>query len=192
MRRQLVPSLAMVVVFTVITGLGYPLVMTGAGRLLFHDKVEGSLVRADGRVVGSKWIGQAFTKPQYFHPRPSKAGNGYDPRASSGSNKGPTNKDFLAEVQQRITAYRSENGLAADEPVPVDAVTASASGLDPEISVANALLQAKRVAEARGVSATKVRALIRDHTDGRGLGFLGEPGVNVLQLNIALDANMDG
>lgn len=191
MRRQLFPAMVMVLVFTAVTGVAYPLVMTGVGHALFPGKVEGSLVKVDGRLVGSRWIGQPFTRPEYFHPRPSDAGGGYDPRASSGSNKGPTNKEFLAEVQQRIVGYRTENGLADDAAVPVDAVTASASGLDPEISVANALLQAGRVARARGESAARVRALIQRHTDRRGLGFLGEPGVNVLELNLALDANME-
>jgi K+-transporting ATPase ATPase C chain len=138
-------------------------------------------------VVGSSLIGQQFADPGYFHPRPSAAGEGYDAMASSFSNLGPTNSDFLAAVEQRVAAYRRENGLAATQLVPVDAVTASGSGLDPDISVANAKLQAPRVASARGLSIDRVLALIDEHTSGRQWGFLGEPGVNVLRLNLALD-----
>ena len=188
MRRQLFPALVMLVVFTVITGLAYPLVVTGIAQGVFNDKADGSLVEnADGEVVGSSLIGQAFTEPEYFHPRPSAAGDGYDASASSGSNLGPTNDDFLASVEERADAYRDENGLAADAEVPVDAVTASASGLDPHISVANARLQAPRVADERGLDVDAVLKLVDDHTSGRDLGFLGEKGVNVLELNLALD-----
>jgi K+-transporting ATPase ATPase C chain len=188
MRRQLLPALGMLLVFTVLTGLAYPLVVTGVAQAAFHDKANGSLVKVDGKVVGSKWIGQNFTTPQYFHPRPSAAGeNGYDPTSSSGSNLGPTNPDFLKTVKERVAAYRKDNDLAADAKVPVDAVTASASGLDPEISVANARIQANRVAAARGLSLDQMNQLVAEHTDGRSLGFLGEPGVNVLELNLALD-----
>lgn len=187
MRRQLMPALRMLAVFTVITGLIYPLVVTGFAQALFHGAANGSLVKKNGVVVGSRWIGQSFTKPIYFHPRPSAAGTGYDASASSGSNKGPTNPEFLKDVKDRIAAYRKENGLAATAKVPVDAVTASASGLDPDISVANARLQAPRVAKERAVPLATVLSLIDKHTDGRGLGFLGEKGVNVLDLNLALD-----
>jgi K+-transporting ATPase ATPase C chain len=188
MRRQLFPALMMLVVFTVITGLAYPLVVTGIAQGVFNDKADGSLVEnADGEVVGSSLIGQAFTEPEYFHPRPSAAGDGYDASASSGSNLGPTNEEFLAGVEERADAYRDENGLAADAEVPVDAVTASASGLDPHISVANARLQAPRVADARDLNFDTVLGLVDDHTSGRDLGFLGEKGVNVLELNLALD-----
>jgi K+-transporting ATPase ATPase C chain len=188
MRRQLFPALMMLVVFTVITGLAYPLVVTGIAQGVFNDKADGSLVQnADGEVVGSSLIGQAFTEPEYFHPRPSAAGHGYDASASSGSNLGPTNEEFLAGVEERADAYRDENGLAADAEVPVDAVTASASGLDPHISVANARLQALRVADARDLNFDTVLGLVDDHTSGRDLGFLGEKGVNVLELNLALD-----
>ena len=185
--RQLVPALLAVVVFTVLTGLVYPLVVTGIGQVLFHDKANGSLVKVDGVVVGSSLLGQQFTAPNYFHPRPSAAGTGYDGLASSSSNLGPTNPDFLATVEDRVAAYRDENGLAAGQAVPVDAVTASGSGLDPDISVANAKLQAGRVAEARGLTVDQVLALISEHTTDRQWGFLGEPGVNVLKLNLALD-----
>jgi K+-transporting ATPase ATPase C chain len=178
----------MVFVFTLLTGLVYPLLVTGVAQSGFGDKADGSLVEVDGRLVGSRLIGQAFDQPHYFHPRPSAAGNGYDGSSSSGSNLGPANEDLLAAVSERAAAFREENDLAPDTQVPVDAVTASSSGLDPHISVANARLQARRVAETRGVDIEVVLALITEHTDGRDLGFLGEPGVNVLLLNLALDA----
>jgi K+-transporting ATPase ATPase C chain len=188
MRRQLLPALGMLLVFTLLTGLAYPLVVTGVAQAAFHDKANGSLVKVDDKVVGSKWIGQNFTAAKYFHPRPSAAGDdGYDPTSSSGSNLGPTNPDFLKTVRERVAAYRKENGLAADAKVPVDAVTASASGLDPEISVANARAQAPRVANARGLTLERVNDLVDKNTAGRSLGFLGEKGVNVLELNLALD-----
>ncbi len=192
LRRQLLPALAMLAVFTVLTGLLYPLVVTGFGQAAFGDEADGSLVTEDGEVVGSRLIGQEFTEPQYFHPRPSAAA--YVPGAegggtySYGSNWGPTNEELLALVEEEADAYREDNGLAADALVPVDAVTASASGLDPHISVANARLQAPRVADQRGMAVDEVLGLVDDHTDGRDLGFLGEPGVNVLELNLALDA----
>jgi K+-transporting ATPase ATPase C chain len=185
--RQLLPALIALVALTVITGLVYPLVVTGISQVLFHDRANGSLVKEDGVVVGSKLIGQQFSDPKYFHPRPSAAGTGYDPLSSSFSNLGPTNPDFLKSIEQRVAAYREENDLPATQPVPVDAVTASASGLDPEISVANAKLQAARVAEARGMPVDEVLDVLKEHTRGRQWGFLGEPGVNVLELNLALD-----
>lgn len=188
MRRQLLPALRMLLALTVICGLAYPLVVTGVAQAAFRHQAEGSLVEVDGEPVGSALLGQSFTRPEYFHPRPSAAGDGYDATASGASNLGPTNPDLLAAVSERVGAYRDENGLGADQPVPVDAVTASASGLDPHISVANARLQAPRVAAARGLSEDEVLALVDDHTDGRVLGVLGEPGVNVLELNLALDA----
>ncbi len=187
MRRQLVPALVMVIVFTVITGLAYPLLVTGIAQAAFNDKANGSLIEADGTVVGSRWIGQAFTKDVYFHPRPSAAGDGYDGASSSGTNKGPTNPDFLNDVKGRVDAYRAENHLGADVEVPVDAVTASGSGLDPEISVANANIQAARVADARHLAVAEVMKLVKAHTEVRSLGFLGESGVNVLTLNVAVD-----
>jgi K+-transporting ATPase ATPase C chain len=180
----------MVLVFAVLTGVIYPLVMTGVGQLFFHDQANGSIIEQDGEPVGSALIGQPFSQPEYFHPRPSSAGDGYDGSQSSGSNLGPTNPDLLAEVEQRAAAYREINGLPPDTPVPVDAVTGSGSGLDPHISVANAKLQAPRVAQARGVAAEQVLALVEQHTDTRDLGFLGEPGVNVLELNLTLDQEM--
>jgi K+-transporting ATPase ATPase C chain len=185
--RQLRPALLLIVVFTAATGIAYPLVTTAIAQVAFGDKADGSLVERDGVVVGSSLIGQSFAAPQYFHPRPSAAGEGYDGAASSGSNLGPANPDLLAAVQERAAAYRAENGLAAGALVPIDAVTASASGLDPHISVANARLQAERVATRRGLELDTVLEAIDEHTDGRGLGVLGEPGVNVLGLNLALD-----
>ncbi|HLW35387.1 MAG TPA: K(+)-transporting ATPase subunit C [Chthoniobacterales bacterium] len=166
----------------------YPLVVYGLGQALFHDKANGSLiVDPNGTVRGSKLLGQNFTDPKYFHPRPSAAGNGYDAANSSGSNLGPTSQKLNDTIKDRIAAYRSENGLNENQPVPADAVTASGSGLDPHISLQNAELQTPRVAKARGLSVEKVQELIRQRTDGRDLGFLGEPGVNVLNLNLALD-----
>jgi K+-transporting ATPase ATPase C chain len=185
--RQLRPALISVVVFTILLGVAYPLVSTLIGQVAFSDKANGSLIHRNGKVVGSELIGQTFTAPQYFHSRPSAAGGGYDGSASSGSNLGPQNPDFLASVADRVAAYRDENGLSADVQVPVDAVTASGSGLDPDISIANAHLQAARVADARGLTLDVVMGLIDDNTDGRSLGVLGEPGVNVVMLNLALD-----
>jgi len=188
LRRQLPAAIGMLIIFTVLIGVLYPLVVTAIGQIAFHDKAEGSLVEVDGQAVGSSLIGQPFSAPEYFHPRPSAAGEGYDSSASSGSNLGPTNPGFLATVAERVHAYRVENGVDDGTPVPVDAVTASASGLDPHISVANATMQAPRVAEARGIDIETVLELVDDHTAGRDLGFLGERAVNVLELNIALDA----
>jgi K+-transporting ATPase ATPase C chain len=185
--RQIRPAIIALLVFTVITGLVYPLVVTGVSQLFWRDKANGSLVKTNGTVVGSSLIGQQFSDPKYFHPRPSAAGTGYDGLASGGSNLGPTNTDFLKTIEDRVAAYRQENNLPATDTVPVDAVTASASGLDPEISIANAKLQAARVAAARGMTVDQVVALVNAHTSGRQWGFLGEPGVNVLDLNLALD-----
>jgi K+-transporting ATPase ATPase C chain len=200
MRRQLVPAIISMVLFTVLFGLVFPLVITGIGQLAFHDKAEGSIVEQNGKKIGSSLIGQSFTdakgKPlrQYFQSRPSAAVGasgdtvaGYDPTYSSGSNYGPTNPKFLKLVGQRVKAYRALNGLSANTKVPVDAVTASASGLDPDISVANARLQASRIADERNLSVAKVRQLIDDNTSDRTLGILGEKTVNVLALNRALD-----
>jgi K+-transporting ATPase ATPase C chain len=188
MRRQLLPALTMVLVFTVLTGVAYPLLVTAVAQVGFPDEANGSLVEdAEGEVVGSSLIGQRFTEPRYFHPRPSAAGDGYDPTLSSGSNLGPTNEVLLDGVAERIAAYREENALGDDVEVPVDAVTASASGLDPHISVANARLQAARVADERGLPLDDVLDLVDEHTSSRDLGFLGERGVNVLELNLALD-----
>ena len=211
MRRQLLPAILMMIVFTVLLGIVYPLAVTGVAQLGFADKANGSELKVNGRAVGSKLLGQTFTKAKYFHGRPSAAGaaaagtDAADPNdenktvpndpkdlsqdISSGSNYGPTNADFLAIVKQRVADYRKENRLAKDVKVPVDAVTASASGLDPQISVANARIQAPRVARARRIPLVRVNQLIDDHTENRSLGFLGEKGVHVLELNVALDAN---
>ena len=187
--RQLRPAVLITVVFTLICGVAYPLLSTAIGQAAFHDKANGSLIRRNGVVVGSELIGQAFTAPQYFHSRPSAAGAGYDGSASSGSNLGPTNPDLLSAVKDRVDGYRKENGLAADAMVPVDAVTASGSGLDPHISIANARLQVNRVATERGLDPAVVEQLVKKYTDGRQLVVLGEPGVNVVELNLALDAS---
>jgi K+-transporting ATPase ATPase C chain len=186
--RQLRPAIAAVLVFTFVLGVAYPLLVTAVGQVAFHDTANGSLIEVDGVVAGSGLLGQNFVAPQYFHSRPSAAGAGYDASASSGSNYGPTNPDFLAAVHERVAAYREENGLPDDALVPVDAVTASASGLDPAISIANARLQATRVAAERGLEVAEVLSLIDDHTNGRDLVVLGEPAVQVLPLNLALDA----
>jgi K+-transporting ATPase ATPase C chain len=167
----------------------YPLVVFGTAQAAFHDKANGSLIAdKDGTVRGSKLLGQGFTAEKYFHPRPSAAGNGYDAANSSGSNLGPTSQKLNDAIKDRIATYRTENGLKETDPVPADAVTASGSGLDPHISLRNAELQIPRVAKARGMDVDKVRALVRQFTDSADLGILGEAGVNVLQLNLALDA----
>jgi K+-transporting ATPase ATPase C chain len=166
----------------------YPLVVFGIGQAVFRDKANGSLiVDKDGTVRGSKLLGQGFTAEKYFHPRPSAAGNGYDAANSSGSNLGPTSQKLNDAIKDRIDAYRKENGLREMDAVPADAVTASGSGLDPHISVRNAELQTPRVAKARGVETQKVQDLIRQNTDKADLGLLGDDGVNVLALNLALD-----
>jgi K+-transporting ATPase ATPase C chain len=166
----------------------YPVVVFGISQVLFRDKANGSLiVDSNGTIHGSRLIGQQFTAEKYFHSRPSAAGNGYDATSSGGSNLGPTSKKLADSVAQNIADYRSQNGLGTNEPVPADAVTASASGLDPHISVRNAELQTSRVAKARNLAVDKIRELVRSNTDQPGLGILGEPGVNVLKLNLALD-----
>lgn len=213
MRAQIIAAVRAVVVFTVLLGLAYPLAVTLISQVAFGDEADGTLVRRDGEVVGSELLGQTFSSPEYFHGRPSAAGGGasgseidvLDPdgeptgetmlasaddistAASGASNLGPTNEDLLATVEERIAEYRDVNGLADDALVPVDAVTASGSGVDPLISVANARLQAERVADERGMTVEDVLNVVDDHTDGRELGFLGEKGVNVLELNMALD-----
>jgi K+-transporting ATPase ATPase C chain len=239
MLKALKSGFMMMLVMTVLTGLVYPAVITGIAQVVFRDQANGSLIVSNGQVVGSRLIGQNFTKPEYFHPRPSAAGSGYDPTASAGSNLGPTSAklingttkkdekgnevaDFLG-IKARIVHYCIDNDIAYESsvpldnfkdaqgnlddakligafndekaalvftpktPIPADAVTASASGLDPHISPANAQAQAARVAKARGVSMEQVQGVIAQHTEGRSLGLLGEPRVNVLQLNLALD-----
>ena len=239
MFKQLKPALLMMIVMTALTGLVYPVVVTALSQVFFRDQAKGSLVTVNGQVVGSRLIGQPFTKPEYFHPRPSAAGSGYDPTASAGSNLGPTSAKFINGttkmddkknevvdfdgLKDRVVHYCVENDLpfessvpleqfrdakgdlddvklikafndpktplafASKTPIPADAVTASASGLDPHISPRNAELQAARVAKARGVAIDEVQKMLAQHTEGRTLGFLGEPVVNVLELNLALD-----
>ena len=167
----------------------YPLVVFGIAQVAFHDKANGSLiVEQDGTIRGSKLLGQGFIAEKYFHPRPSAAGNGYDAANSSGSNLGPTSQKLNNAIKDRVAAYRAENGLKETDPVPADAVTASGSGLDPHISLHNAELQAPRVAKARSRSVDQVREFIRASTDGASFSILGEPGANVLKLNLALDS----
>jgi K+-transporting ATPase ATPase C chain len=177
----------MTLLLTVLTGLIYPGVVTGLCQVFFRHQANGSLLSQNGQVIGSALIGQNFSKPEYFHPRPSAAGNdGYDATASSGSNLGPTSQKLADRMKASAGQYRKENPLYRG-PIPADALTASASGLDPDISVANANIQAARVATARGAKTAAVEALIAATTENRDLGFLGEPRVNVLQLNLALD-----
>ncbi len=243
MWKQLKPAFLMMVVMTVLTGLVYPAVITVVAQVAFRDNANGSLIVSNGQVVGSRLMGQTFTKPEYFHPRPSAAGNGYDPTATGGTNLGPTSAklfngttktddktkveviDFDG-IKDRVVHYCLENDLPyessapldafkdaqgnlddvklikafndekaplvfrAKTPIPADAVTASASGVDPEISPANAAIQVARVASARGVTPGQIRALVARHTEGRTFGFLGEPRVNVLMLNLALDREL--
>ena len=187
LRKQLRPAVIMTLVLCVITGFIYPGVVTGLAQLIFPRQANGSLVTVNGRVVGSALIGQPFTRPEYIHPRPSAAGSGYDATASSGTNKGPTDRK-LAET---LIGPRADSLIAsgvAKGSIPTDAVTASASGLDPHISPANAYLQVARVARARGVDSAAVRRVLDAHVEGRQFGFFGEPRVNVLMLNIALDS----
>ena len=242
MLKELKPGFMMMLVMTVLTGLVYPAVITGISQIVFRDQANGSLIVSNGQVVGSRLIGQNFTKPEYFHPRPSAAGSGYDPTASSGSNLGPTSAKLINGttkidekkhevvdfdgIEDRIVHYCVDNDIPFDSsmpldtfkdaqgnlddvklikafnddkaplvftpktPIPADAVTASASGLDPHISPGNAQAQAARVAKARGVPVEQVQGGIAQHTDRRTLGFLGEPSVNVLELNLALDQSL--
>jgi K+-transporting ATPase ATPase C chain len=188
MRRHLDTAIRMTILTAIVLGLLYPLAITGVAQLVFPGAANGSLVKADGRVVGSALIAQDFTRPGYFWPRPSAAGaNGYDAMASSFSNLGPTNRALIDRVKAGVAAaVKADPGLKAGA-VPVDMVTTSASGLDPDITVANARAQAARVAQARGMTRAAVLRLISEHTTGRTLGFIGEPRVNVLRLNLALD-----
>ncbi len=193
------PALVSAVFFMLITGLAYPLLTTGVAQLMFPHQANGSLVRSSGQAVGAALIGQAFVTPPYFHPRPSvtqgtnpadasaTVDSPYNAALSGASNLGPTSRTLMGQVQARARAYRQENGLPADTPVPVDAVTASASGLDPDISLANARLQAARVAKARGLDVGRVMLLVQQQTTARQLGILGEPRINVLAINLALD-----
>ena len=202
--KHLRPAILLTLFFIIITGVAFPVVVWAIGRVAFPSQAEGSLIRdSRGNVIGSSLIGQSFTKPAYFHPRPSAAGAGYDGANSSGTNLGPTSDKLINGVKDDpatkdvdetypgirdlAKTYREENGLPANAAIPADAATRSASGLDPDISPANADLQVARVARARNLDATRVRALVAENTTGRLLGLIGEPRVNVLLLNRALD-----
>jgi K+-transporting ATPase ATPase C chain len=186
MKIHIVPALLFTLISVIALGIVYPLAMTGLAQLLFPWQANGSLVPVDGKIVGSSIIGQLWTKPQYFHGRPSAAGKGYDPTQTGGTNLGPTSKKLIDSTRAAIAALKKENPDAGG-PVPMDLVTSSASGIDPDISVEGARYQAARVAKARGLDRAKVDALIDAHVSPRQLGFLGEPHVNVLELNLALD-----
>ncbi|RYF47493.1 MAG: potassium-transporting ATPase subunit KdpC [Cytophagaceae bacterium] len=204
MLKQLRPAIVSVLAFTLFTGLLFPALITLISQVLMPAQANGSLIKRNGQVIGSRLIGQGFSKPQYFHPRPSAAGSGYDGAASGGSNLGPTSNKLIngipddpktkdsdeafAGIKQLAASYRTENALSPQTQLPADAVTRSASGLDPHISPENARLQAPRVAKARGMALEEVKGLIARNTQNRALGVLGEAGVNVLELNLALDA----
>ncbi len=181
------PLIGITLALFVITGVAYPLAVTLVAQGVFNGQANGSIVDVDGHAVGSSLIGQQFTSEYYFHGRPSAAGDGYDAAASSGSNLGPTSATLLTSVEERVAAFRSENGLPADAPVPADAVTASASGLDPHVSPATARLQVGRVAAARSADEAEVKALVEEFVEDPVLGIFGEPRVNILKLNIELD-----
>jgi potassium-transporting ATPase KdpC subunit len=184
MKKNLITAVLLTIVTTILLGIIYPMVVTGLAQVLFHNKANGQLITRNGVVVGSRIIGQPFSSAKYFHSRPSAAGNGYDAGNSGGSNLGPTNQKLVDRVKGDVAALQAEN---PGKPVPVDLVTTSGSGLDPDISPAGAEFQVPRIARERGMSEDQVRRLIAQHTEGRQLGFLGEPRVNVLELNLALD-----
>lgn len=184
MKRNLLIAIMMTIVTTILLGILYPLVVTGIAQVVFPRKANGQLISENGKVLGSSIIGQPFSGPTYFHSRPSAAGTGYDAANSGGTNLGPTNKTLIDRVAQDAKGLQAENPGA---PVPVDLVTTSASGLDPHISIAAAQFQVPRIAKARGITTSQLQQLIAEHTEGRQFGFLGEPRVNVLELNLALD-----
>jgi K+-transporting ATPase ATPase C chain len=188
MLKQLRPAIVLTLLLCVITGLVYPGIVTGLAQVLFPRQANGSLVTVNGRVVGSALIGQSFTRPEYFHPRPSAAGNGYDATASSGTNKGPTDRKLADTLIAGAVAGAIKDDGAVKGSIPADMVTSSASGLDPDISPANAFQQVARVARARQADSTRIRTLVEQHVTGRQFGFFGEARVNVLLLNIALDS----
>ena len=187
--KTIITSLIMTVVLTVLVGIIYPLVMTGIAQLVFPDKANGSLIMRDGKVIGSSLIGQSFGSPKFFHGRPSAAGTGYDGISSSGSNLGPTSKVLMDRITHDRDSLRALYPELAGA-FPADMLTTSASGLDPDISIANAMLQAKIVARTNALPLDTVESLVRKHTEGRDLGFLGEPHVNVLELNLDLLAHI--
>lgn len=186
MWQQIMSALRMTIVLTILTGLVYPGVVTGLAPLIFPHQAQGSLISRDGLVVGSELIGQSFTRPEYFQGRPSAAGSGYDASASTGSNLGPTSQKLMDRVKGSVAEYRKANPTATAQ-LPADSVTASGSGLDPHITPANAVQQVARVAVARRASPGAIKALVEQHTEGRDLGFIGEPRINILALNLALD-----
>lgn len=184
MKKNLITSILMTLFMTILLGLIYPLVVTGLAQVLFHDKANGQIIHKNGEAVGSRIIAQPFTSPRYFHPRPSNAGNGYDATNSGGTNFAPTNQKLIDRVKNEAAALQQENPTM---PIPVDLITTSASGLDPDISPAAAEFQIPRVARERGVPEAAIRQLVQKHTRQRDLGLLGEPRVNVLELNLDLD-----
>jgi potassium-transporting ATPase KdpC subunit len=189
MTKNLSVAIRFTMVTTIVFGLGYPLLVTGLSQLIFPKQANGSLIEKNGQVIGSRLLAQGFSGDKYFHPRPSAAGNGYDPLASGGSNLGPTNQALVTRVQQDVAKWQQENPGKA---IPSDLVTASGSGLDPDISPASAEFQVPRVARARGMSVEDVRRMVGKHTQGRQLGILGEARVNVLELNLELDEATTG
>ncbi|MDI3311585.1 MAG: potassium-transporting ATPase subunit KdpC [Thermoanaerobacterium sp.] len=187
-KNTILKGIMLFIVLSVFTGLLYPLAITGIAQLIFPHQANGSLVYKDGQAIGSSLIGQQFSDPKYFHGRPSSAGKtGYDATSSSSSNLGPTNKLLIEKAEKLAQQVREENGLKSNAAVPSDLITSSASGLDPDISIDAALIQIPRIAKARGISEEKLKNLVNEHIIGRQLGILGEPRVNVLELNIALD-----
>ena len=187
MLGQLLPAVRIVLVLTVLTGMLYPALVTGIAQAIFPKQANGSLIEVNGRVIGSELLGQKFSKPEYFQGRPSAAGDGYDAANSSAFNFGPTNQKLVDRIKADAEKFHKENP-AFTGPIPADLLTASASGLDPHLSPASAAAQVARVAKARGVSPAQVQELLDRHTESRQLGFLGEPRVNVLKLNLALDS----
>ena len=187
MLEQLLPAVRITLVLTVLTGMLYPALVTGIAQAIFHKQANGSLIEVNGKVIGSELIGQKFTKPEYFQGRPSAAGDGYDAANSGASNFGPTNQKLVDRIKADAEKFRKENPDFSG-PIPADLLTASGSGLDPHLSPASAAAQVARVAKARGVSLAQIQLLVDQHTESRQLGILGEPRVNVLNLNLALDA----